>query len=253
MRFLLLLHGDEAAELAMTPDERREVMLGHAGYAARLAEAGALIAGEPLEPSATGATVRFPSDGRRPRRGAALRSRGATQPGPGGGDPADRRDVRERGPGPVGRSEGRAGPRVEGSMLDTTTEAGAAAVRHLETELIVWLTTVRPDGQPQSSPVWFLWDGGEILVYSLAVTPRIRNIQANPRVSVNLNTDATASAFVTIEGEARIVPDAPLPSGVPAMIAKYRHLIEGSGWTVDGYAADYPTAIRIRPTRFRLG
>jgi hypothetical protein len=64
MRFLLLLHGDEAAELAMTPDERREVMLAHAGYAARLAKAGALIAGEPLEPSASGATVRFPTDGR---------------------------------------------------------------------------------------------------------------------------------------------------------------------------------------------
>lgn len=64
MRFLLLLHGDEAAELAMTPDERREVMLAHAGYAARLTEAGALIAGEALEPSAASATVRFPSGGR---------------------------------------------------------------------------------------------------------------------------------------------------------------------------------------------
>ena len=30
MRYLLLLHGDEAAELAMTADERREVMLAHA-------------------------------------------------------------------------------------------------------------------------------------------------------------------------------------------------------------------------------
>lgn len=138
-------------------------------------------------------------------------------------------------------------------MLETTTQAGAAAARRLETELIVWLTTVTPDGQPQSSPVWFLWDGGEFLVYSLAVTPRVRNIRANPRVSVNLNSDATASDVVTIEGEARIVPDAPLPSGVPAMIAKYRHLIEQSGWTVDKYAADYPTAIRIRPTRFRFG
>ena len=60
MRWLLLLHGDEAAELAMTADERREVMLAHAGYAARLTDAGALVAGEPLEASATGATVRFP-------------------------------------------------------------------------------------------------------------------------------------------------------------------------------------------------
>jgi PPOX class probable F420-dependent enzyme len=138
-------------------------------------------------------------------------------------------------------------------MLDTSTAVGAAAARRLETELIVWLTTVSPAGQPQSSPVWFLWDDGEFLVYSLAVTPRIRNIRANRRVSLNLNSDATASDVVTVEGEARIVPDAPLPSGVPALIDKYRHLIEEYGWTVDEYAADYPTAIRIRPTRFRFG
>jgi PPOX class probable F420-dependent enzyme len=138
-------------------------------------------------------------------------------------------------------------------MLDTSTAVGATAARRLETELIVWLTTVSPAGQPQSSPVWFLWDDGEFLIYSQAVTPRIRNIRANPRVSVNLNSDVTASDVVTIEGEARIVPDAPLQSGVPAMIAKYRHLIEEYGWTVDGIAADYPTAIRIRPTRFRFG
>lgn len=138
-------------------------------------------------------------------------------------------------------------------MLDMTTDAGRTAAHRLETELIIWLTTVSPTGQPQSSPVWFLWEDGEFVVYSLAETPRIRNIRANPRVAVNLNSDATAADVVTVEGEARIDPDAPLPSGVPAMIAKYRHLIEEYGWTVDHYAADYPTAIRIRPTRFRFG
>ena len=138
-------------------------------------------------------------------------------------------------------------------MLDMTTEAGRTAAHRFETELIIWLTTVSPKGQPQSSPVWFLWEDGEFVVYSLAVTPRIRNIRANPHVAINLNSDATAADVVTVEGEARIDPDAPLPSGVPAMIVKYRHLIEEYGWTVDGYAADYPTAIRIRPTRFRFG
>ena len=40
-------------------------------------------------------------------------------------------------------------------MLDTTTESGARAERRLRDEEIVWLTTVRRDGQPQSVPVWF--------------------------------------------------------------------------------------------------
>ena len=45
-------------------------------------------------------------------------------------------------------------------MLDTTPEAGGRAERRLREEAISWLTSVRADGQPQSLPVWFLWDGG---------------------------------------------------------------------------------------------
>ena len=51
-------------------------------------------------------------------------------------------------------------------MLDTTSEAGSRAEERLRNEEIAWLTTVRPDGQPQSVPVWFLWDGEGFLVYS---------------------------------------------------------------------------------------
>lgn len=138
-------------------------------------------------------------------------------------------------------------------MLDLTTEAGAAAAERLGRELIVWLTTVRPDGQPQSSAVWFLWQDGEILVYSRAGTPRIRNIESNPKVSMNLNSDSEADDVVTIEGEATIDRAAAGPISDPDMIGKYRELIERYGWSVEKYSVDYPLAIRIRPTRFRFG
>jgi hypothetical protein len=60
MRYLILILGDEAAELAMTAAERRAVLQAHGAYSARLAEAGALVTGEALHPSAASATVRFP-------------------------------------------------------------------------------------------------------------------------------------------------------------------------------------------------
>jgi len=138
-------------------------------------------------------------------------------------------------------------------MIDLTTEKGAAVAARLERELIAWLTTVSPDGQPQSSPVWFVWDDGEFLVFSLAVTPRVRNIRANPRVALNLNSDATGDDVATFEGEARIVEAVPPPSGVPEFVAKYRHLMDEYGWTVERYFTDYPLPIRIRPTRVRFG
>jgi hypothetical protein len=58
VRFLLLLHGDETAEAAMSVDDRRAVMSAHAAYAATLEEAGVFVIGEPLQPSAVGAVVR---------------------------------------------------------------------------------------------------------------------------------------------------------------------------------------------------
>jgi len=60
------------------------------------------------------------------------------------------------------------------------------AERRLGEEKIAWLTTVRRDGQPQSSPVWFLWRDGEIIVYSRPTTQKVRNVQAHPKVAVHL-------------------------------------------------------------------
>lgn len=138
-------------------------------------------------------------------------------------------------------------------MLDLSTDKGTAAARRLETELVVWLTTVTPAGQPQSSAVWFLWRDGEFLVYSLLDSPRVRNLEANPKVALHLVGDAEANNVLSIEGEARIDRTAGGPDSVPEFIAKYRHLVvDQSGWTVEQYAGHYPLAIRIRPIRFRF-
>ncbi len=66
MRFLLLLHGDEPAERALSDDERRAILAAHGVYASRLQAAGVLVGGEPLEPSERSATVRIGGPGGRP-------------------------------------------------------------------------------------------------------------------------------------------------------------------------------------------
>ena len=59
MKFLLLLHGDPAAEAAMTDDERRAVVDQHIAFARHLSERGAHILGEALGPAEAGRTIRF--------------------------------------------------------------------------------------------------------------------------------------------------------------------------------------------------
>ena len=48
------------------------------------------------------------------------------------------------------------------NVLDPSTDFGARATRRLNEEIIGWLTTVSPSGQPQPVPVWFLWDGDRV-------------------------------------------------------------------------------------------
>jgi hypothetical protein len=67
MRVLLLIHGDEAAEAALSPAERRSVMEAHVAYAARLRDAGVLVTGDPLQPTAVAATIRWTGDDPRPQ------------------------------------------------------------------------------------------------------------------------------------------------------------------------------------------
>jgi hypothetical protein len=59
VRFLLLLHGDPEAEAALGPAGRRAIVDEHARFAGRLAEAGALVLSEALEPPEQGRTVSF--------------------------------------------------------------------------------------------------------------------------------------------------------------------------------------------------
>jgi PPOX class probable F420-dependent enzyme len=138
------------------------------------------------------------------------------------------------------------------ATLDPATKDGARSLERLETELIGWLTTVNPDGQPQSSPIWFQWADGELLIYSRTRAPRNGNVEEHPLVSFNLNTDAVGEDVLTAEGQARIVADEPPANENAAYIAKYQAMLDEYGWTPEFFAGQYSVAIRIRPTRWRL-
>ena len=137
--------------------------------------------------------------------------------------------------------------------LDPATDAGAKAIRRLESELMGWMTTVNPDGQPQSSAIWFVWRGGEILVYSHVRAPRNANVVTQPRVAFNLNTDAGGDEVLTIEGQARIDRSLPPSSANEAYQLRYRRMIDRYGWTPEWLSENYPVPIVITPTRWRFG
>jgi hypothetical protein len=58
MQYLLLLYGDEAAEAALSAEERMAIIDRHRTFSKRLGDEGRMVGGDALEPSTTAATVR---------------------------------------------------------------------------------------------------------------------------------------------------------------------------------------------------
>jgi len=118
--------------------------------------------------------------------------------------------------------------------------------------LVVWLTTVTPAGQPQTSPVWYHWDGHTFLIFSQPGQPKLANIAANPRVSLHPVGAPDAEDAVTIEATAALDHSAPPCDQIPEYIAKYLERIDYLEWTPASFAEDYSVALRITPNRFRI-
>lgn len=115
---------------------------------------------------------------------------------------------------------------------------------------MAWLVTVSPAGAPQPVPVWFLWDGEGILIYSQPGRAKLRNIERNPRVALNLDGDGRGGDIVVLTGEARVSDDPPADQ-VPEYVAKYRERIEQLGWTPESFAADYSVPLRVGAVSLR--
>jgi PPOX class probable F420-dependent enzyme len=110
---------------------------------------------------------------------------------------------------------------------------------------------VAPNGQPQSSVVWFLRDGDDLLIYSQANTGKLRNIEATPKVAFTLRGDPEGDQVATIEATATI-DRSPVPAHEdPRYVAKYEGQIARLGWTPPEFASDYPVLIRLVINRIR--
>lgn len=136
-------------------------------------------------------------------------------------------------------------------VIDSASVKGARADARLRADHVVWLVTVGADGTPLPTPVWFLWDGETVLVYSQRDKPKLRHIAANPRVALALRTDEFGDDIVVVTGDAAVDSAAPSVDAVPAYVEKYAALIARLGATPAQFATEYSVAIRIRPTKLR--
>ena len=128
---------------------------------------------------------------------------------------------------------------------------GARIERRLRDETVIWLTTVGPDGMPQPVPVWFLWDGETMLIYSRPNTPKLRNIAHAPRVALSFDGNGHGGDIIVFGGEARIAENEPPANQVGPYVAKYGDGFTRIGMTAAEFAQTYSVAVRVTPATVR--
>jgi PPOX class probable F420-dependent enzyme len=136
-------------------------------------------------------------------------------------------------------------------MLDLTKERDMHIDQRLRSDPIIWLSTVRRDGRPHTVPVWFLWDGKTILIFSQPDSQKIRNLRNNPYVTLALEGTNGGTDVIVLEGKAELLKEKTTELNQPDyFITKYGSAIQDMGEAPESLAQSYSQPIRITPTKF---
>jgi PPOX class probable F420-dependent enzyme len=110
---------------------------------------------------------------------------------------------------------------------------------------VATLATIEPDGGPQLTEIWFLFDEGELRLSLSTARRKTQNLQARPACALLLLDLENPLRYLEVRGKGRIEPDA---DGAFA-----RKL--GAKYGVDVVAFDPPgserVVVTIEPTRIR--
>jgi PPOX class probable F420-dependent enzyme len=137
------------------------------------------------------------------------------------------------------------------SAIDTSTEFGAHVAERLQRELVIWLTTVNAKGAPLPSPVWFMWDGADTVRLHSLDSARVRNLTANPRVTLNFDGNGSGGDIVILSGTAHVAEGLPPADQDSQYVAKYAEDMQRLGYTPEKFAAEYRVAVEVTVTAVR--
>lgn len=77
----------------------------------------------------------------------------------------------------------------------------------LQKPVFAHLATVRPDGAPQSSVMWFSWDGQRIRMTHTKTRQKFRNFAAEPRVALSIADPEDQYRFLEVRGVVEKIED----------------------------------------------
>jgi PPOX class probable F420-dependent enzyme len=134
-------------------------------------------------------------------------------------------------------------------LIDRIESSHRAHVQErLRRNLMAWLTSVRPDGQPECVPVWFLWrDDESILVYSQPTARKLVNLQTNPKVAMALDVSDLGRDNVRVNGVASVSETEPRAIQNKPYLAKYIERIGALFGSPERFSEIFSTPVVVTP------
>lgn len=130
--------------------------------------------------------------------------------------------------------------------MDTDAGLSEEAALRVRESRVGWLTTLRQDGSPHTTPVWFAFVSGELWVATAVRNAKVRNLRSDARVSFAV--DGSADAPLVAQGVAELVPLDEAPSAVADAFGR-----DYEGWDIHDESVDGARVlIRVRIGRWLL-
>ena len=92
---------------------------------------------------------------------------------------------------------------------------------------VAHFASIRQDGTPHLSPVWYRWEDGKVTVVSGASAVKTRNVRQNPKVAISVATDEWPYQYVILEGDAT-VENSDLRDTVRSIFSRYEGTERGA-------------------------
>jgi PPOX class probable F420-dependent enzyme len=93
-----------------------------------------------------------------------------------------------------------------------------SVAERLEREPLAWLCTLRQDGSPHLTPVWFVFHDSTLWICSAEKNRKVHHVRLDPRVSVALEG---GTAPVVAEGRVTLHPGDFSPDVIERFMKKY--------------------------------
>ena len=126
--------------------------------------------------------------------------------------------------------------------------AGASVIPESHADILgkkgfAHMATLGPHGEPQSSPVWYEWDGENLLISQTTGRQKYKNLQREPRLAVSITDPDNPYLYLEIRGSVVAIDDDPDNALINALAKKYIDQDEYP-WNQPG---DHRVVVRLRP------